>query len=76
MEVECACQMWKRSIKRCTLHYTTVLCDGESSAYDAIVSDKPHGPNSQGEKEDCVNHVSKWMGTAVRKLVDVSKANK
>ena len=39
-------------------------------------SDKPHGPTIQGEKEDCVNHVSKWMGTALRKLVDVSKANK
>ena len=40
------------------LCYTTMLCDGDSSAYGAIVADKPYGPTVEIKKEDCVNHVS------------------
>ena len=76
MEAECARRIWKRSIDKHKLRYTTMLCDGDSSAYDAIIADKPYGPMVTIEKEDCVNHVSKRMGTALRKLVDVSKAKK
>ena len=76
MEVECARQMWKRSTEKHNLCNTTMLCYGYSSAFDAVVAEKPYGPNITIEKEDCVNHVSKWMGTALRKLVNLSKAQK
>ena len=58
MEVECALRIWKRSIGKHKLRYTTMLCDGDSSAYDAIIADKPYEPTVEIKKEDCVNHVS------------------
>ena len=74
MEVECAKRLWSRSEEQHKLRYTTSLCDGDSKACDAINSMKVHGENVTIEKEDCVNHVSKRMGTALRKVAESMKA--
>ena len=74
MEVECARRMWRRSEQEHNLRYTVMLSDGDSKAYDSVVADKPYGDTVAIEKEDCVNHVSKRMGTALRNLVATSKA--
>ena len=74
MEVECALRMWKRSVEKNGMRYTTMLCDGDSKSYDAISEEKVYGPEVVIEKEDCVNHVSKRMGTALRNLVSGAKA--
>ena len=76
MEVECALRMWRRSVQENNLQYTVMLSDGDSKAYDSVVSDKPYGESISIEKEDCVNHVSKRMGTALRNLVATSKVQK
>ena len=68
-EVECTLRLWKRSGERHKLCYTAMLCDGDSKAFDAVVAAEPYGPDIQIENEDCVNHISKWMGTAVRNIV-------
>ena len=76
MEVECALRLWKRSEEKHKLRYTAMLCDGDSKAFDAVVAAEPYGPEIKIEKEDCVNHVSKRMGTALRNIVATSKAQK
>ena len=76
MEVECALRIWHRSVQLNKLRYTTMLCDGDSKAFDAVVSKKPYGEITPIEKEDCINHVSKRMGTALRNLVAESRAQR
>ena len=67
MEVECALRIWKRSVEDHKIRYTSMLCDGDSKSFDAICNSKVYG-DVQVTKEDCVNHISKRMGTALRKL--------
>ena len=74
MEVECALRMWKRSIEKNGMRYTTMLCDGDSKSFDAVTEAKVYGPDVEIEKEDCVSHISKWLGTALRNLASESKA--
>ena len=76
MEVECAKILWSRSVDKCNVRYTTILCDGDSKAFDAVTDLNVYGPANLIQKEDCINHVSKTMGTALRNLVASSKAQK
>jgi len=45
-----------------------MLCGGDSKAYDKIVEVGVYGREKQVAKEECINHVSKRMGTALCKL--------
>ena len=76
MEAESALRMWKRSVQKNKLRYTTMLCDGDSKAFDCVVDANVYGEDVSLSKEDCVNHVSKRMGTALRNLVTTLKAQK
>jgi len=76
MDVECALRIWKRSIEEHSLRYTTMLSDGDSKAYGAVCDVNVHGDRISIEKEDCINHVAKEMGTALRKLANASKTQK
>ncbi|KAH7954497.1 hypothetical protein HPB49_019203 [Dermacentor silvarum] len=74
MEVEATLILFKRSLERHNLRYTTILSDGDSRTYLALQEEKVYG-YLQIDKEDCVNHVQKRMGTALRNLVSKSKAS-
>lgn len=74
MEVEAALILFKRSLERHNMRYTTVLCDGDSRTYLALVEEKVYG-YIPIEKEDCVNHVEKRMGTALRNAVAKHKGS-
>ena len=74
MEVECAKRLWGRSIEKFNLRYTTMLCGGDSKSFDAVKDLQVYGENVVIQKEDCINHISKRMGTALRKIVESSKA--
>ena len=76
MEVECAKRLWTRSVEKNNFRYTTILSDGDSKAYDAVKALKVYGESKEIQKEDCINHVAKRIGTALRNLVEVSKAQK
>eukprot|EP00795_Rhopilema_esculentum_P002159 gene2159-17749_t len=76
MEVACAKNLLSRSVQKCRYRYTTMLCDGDSKAFSAVRKPTPYGPDIKIEKEDCINHVSKRMGSALRNLVAESKAQK
>ena len=58
MEVECAERLWKRSVEKNKYRYTTMLSDGDSKAYDAVIALRPYGDNVLIFKEDCINHVA------------------
>ena len=68
MEVEAAKRLWTRSVHTRGLMYTGMLGDGDSKAYQAVVDLEPYGPDVTIEREECVNHTHKRMGTALLKL--------
>lgn len=77
MEEKAAIIMWQRSLDK-NLRYLIYIGDGDCSAYNAVCKlndDKgPYGEEKQVIKEECVNHVHKRMGTALRKLVKETTA--
>ena len=48
MEVACAERLWSRSIEKHKLRYTTILCGGDSKAYEAVKG--VYGPDIKVEK--------------------------
>ena len=72
MEAAAAEQLWERSIDKFGFRYTTLLSDGDAKTYNQLCSKQVYG-DTPIEKEECVNHVSKRLGTALRKLSTESK---
>ncbi|KAH7984846.1 hypothetical protein HPB52_024496 [Rhipicephalus sanguineus] len=71
--VEAALTMFQRSWAKHGLRYTTVLSDGDSRTFHALSEAEVYG-FIQIDKKDCINHVHKRMGAALRNLVDKKKA--
>ncbi|XP_075732280.1 uncharacterized protein LOC119186949 [Rhipicephalus microplus] len=74
MEVEAALILFQRSLERHGLRYTTMLSGGDSRTFCAIQDAKLYG-YIDVQKEDCINHVQKRMGTALRNLVQKQKCD-
>ena len=72
MEVEGARQLWTRSVAQHKLRYTTILSDGDCKTFSKLQNERPYG-DVLVKKEECVNHVSKRMGTALRNLITDNK---
>ena len=72
MEMRAAEIIWGRSLELHNLRYRYYVSDGDSKGFSAVSSNKPYGDIAI-EKLDCVNHVGKRMGTALRKLVKSDK---
>ena len=74
MEVHASKILWTRSVMKHNMRYTIVISDGDSKSFNAVSEMRPYGPDCIIEKEDCINHVCKRLGTALRNLVaDASK---
>ena len=67
IEAAGAVELWSRSMSLYNLQYTTLIGDGDSKAYSAVVDSKPYGDITI-TKSDCIGHVQKRLGTALRKL--------
>lgn len=78
MEMFGAEVLWKRSVDKNKMRYTTVLSDGDSKTVTHLnnLKPKPYGPDVVISKEECMNHLSKRVGTALRNLVSEEKARK
>ena len=72
METEGARRLWARSVERNGLRYTGFLGDGDSKAFDAVVALAPYGETGI-ERQECVNHAHKRMGTALLNLTKQEK---
>ena len=64
MEKDMALRMWNRSEDKNAMRYSTMVSDGDSSTYLAICENVDYPV----EKLECVNHVSKRLGTRLRNL--------
>ena len=57
-----------RSVEKHSLRYMTMLSNGDSKSYAAVCQTRVYGNEKLIQKEDCINHVSKRIGTALKKL--------
>lgn len=70
MEAQAAISLWVRSVNKLKMRYITNIGDG-AFAHNAVTSmNNEEGPyqDIKVTKEECVNHVSKRLGTSLRKL--------
>ena len=72
MEVEAANRLWNRSLAKHGIRYTGFLGDGDSEAYTAVVNQDVYD-GVHVEREECINHAHKRMGTA---LINLAKHEK
>ncbi|GFW84512.1 uncharacterized protein TNCV_456931 [Trichonephila clavipes] len=69
MEMEAAAILWQRSIKECNMRYTCILSDGDSKTFQHLMSLNIYGKGKPIKKEECINHISKLLGTGLRSKV-------
>lgn len=69
MEAEAALRIFERSEEKLGFRYTNVVCDGDSSAFNKVRDSKIYGDGIELKKVECVNHVGKRLGRALRKMV-------
>ncbi|GFT56110.1 uncharacterized protein TNCV_4625941 [Trichonephila clavipes] len=68
MEVNAAVKLWERS-ESIGFRYTNVLSDGDSKSFLKLKERNVHGSETQIKEVECINHVSKKLGTALRQTV-------
>ncbi|GBN21183.1 hypothetical protein AVEN_28837-1 [Araneus ventricosus] len=73
MEVEGACNIFKRFFTFHKARYTKYLGDGDSTAFDVITKENIYGDEFQAEKLECIGHVVKRMGSRLRVLKEKMK---
>ncbi|XP_076447559.1 uncharacterized protein LOC143284609 [Babylonia areolata] len=76
METQAAVIVFGRSVGLHNFRYKHLLGlgGGDGKAYAAVNESAPYGDSFEVEKIECVNHVTKRMGTALRNLVEKQKA--
>ena len=74
MEKEAALRIWSRSVVKNNLRYVSMISDGDAKTISELHALDPY-PGIKVAKHECVNHVGKRLGTALRNLVaEKSKA--
>ncbi|GFW76785.1 uncharacterized protein TNCV_58831 [Trichonephila clavipes] len=68
MEQEAALKLWQK-FEDSGFRYTTLLSDGDAKTYQYLNTKEVYGPEIKIKKEECINHVSKRLGTCLRKAV-------
>ncbi|KAL8610608.1 hypothetical protein ACOMHN_006327 [Nucella lapillus] len=72
IEMEGALILFKRSVQLHGFRYTEMLGDGDAKTHSRLLQEDPYDGRPI-EKLECVNHVTKRMGTALRNLVKKKK---
>ena len=75
MEKEGAIEMFLRSVEKHNLHYTEYIGDGDTNSFAAVVRAvaEKFGDQYRVTKEDCIGHIQKRMGSALRTYKNNSK---
>ena len=78
MEGAGAAEIFKRSIKKRGLKYVTFVGDGDSDTFKVVKDEmeKVYGTRYPVKKEECIGHVQKRMGNALRNLLKDMKGKK
>ncbi|GBN55447.1 hypothetical protein AVEN_65563-1 [Araneus ventricosus] len=58
-----------RSVENCGMRYMNVLSDGDSKTYQHLLELDVYGDNLKISKEECLNYVTKRLGTSLRNNV-------
>ena len=61
--------MYQRSVEKHGLRYNPYIGDGDSSSYSRVSKASPYGVLRPIGKSECYVHVTKRMGTGLRKLI-------
>lgn len=72
MEMTAALSLWQRS-EQYGFRYATMVSDGDCKTFSHLKDNNVYGNNVILRKEECINHVAKRMGTALRNLVKTEK---
>ena len=64
--------LWNRSLEKGFL-YTTMVSDGDARTFKHLCELNVYGEDVSLTKEECINHVVKRLGTALRKLSTQTK---
>ena len=75
METAGVQRLFERSEEELGLRYNPYIGDGDSSSYNNIDHVRPYGQAFFVEKDECVGHVTKRMGTNLREVVRSEKGN-
>ena len=67
METVGTIDIFKRSVQKHNLCYTTFIGDGDSSSYPAVVEENPY-QGKEVKKGECVGHVQKRVGSNLIRL--------
>ncbi|GFT02086.1 uncharacterized protein TNCV_83891 [Trichonephila clavipes] len=73
MEMEAALILRERS-QEMTFRYSTLLSDGDCKTFNYLTEKNVYGDKFEIKKEECINHVSKRLGTGLRNAVKESRA--
>ena len=68
MEAEGAARLYERSIEKHKFRYIPFVWEGDSKSYSSVNKSLPYGAGVTIPQEDCIGHVTKRMGTALRKV--------
>lgn len=74
MEMNAALVIWKRSIEANKMRYITILSDGDAKTHQYLNENKVYGSKISIMKEECINHVSKRLGTSLRNKITECRA--
>ena len=70
MEVEGAVRIYQWSEEKHKLRCIPYVGDGDSESYTIVKNAAPYGPAVYIDKEECIAHVTKRMGSNLRALVN------
>ena len=70
MESDGACEIFTRSIERCSLMYSKFVGDGDTGCYGKVRGRcaEVFGDEYEVSKEECVGHVQKRIGSGLREF--------
>ena len=68
-------ELFKRSLDY-KIRYTSYISDGDTKSFAILSAEEPYGSDHKIEKMDCVGHVQKRLGTALRNLKTTYKGQK
>lgn len=63
METKEVLDIYKSSVENYNIRYNPFIGDGDSSSYPAVDNERPYGAMVFVQKQECVNHATKIMGT-------------
>ena len=75
MEPHGTLTMFSRSLDY-NLRFKHLIADGDCKTHALLLREQPYGPDLPVQKLDCIGHVQKRLGTALRTLKDTYKGRK